>query len=139
MTVQSPRFPTICRATLLRAADGRVVIRPLSTEYEISFELPKSVACPVEAGHRIEGSIHARAQKMHLAQAGGEFIEPLVGSPRIVQGKIRQIDVAANALLIEAIIPMWMTLAEGQSASSMALGTLVNFYVEPGAIFQPKA
>ncbi len=139
MTVQSPRFPTTCRATLLGASDGRVVIRPPSTEYALTFDLPAGIACPVAVGSRIAGKISARAQKMHFAHAGGEFVEPLVGSPRIVQGKIREVDAARNALLIEAIVPMWMSLAEGQRACDMELGALMNFYVEPGATFQPIA
>ena len=137
MTVQSPIFPTICRATLLSAADGRVVLRPAATEYALIFDLPAGIACPVEIGQRITGSVHARAQKMHVATGGGEFIEPLIGHPRIVQGKVRQSDAAANALLIEAVVPMWMTVAAGQSASDMPIGALVNFYVESGAIFRP--
>ncbi len=137
MTVESPRFPTICRAELLRAAGGCIVIRPVSTEYALTFDLPAKTACPVAVGSRIEGNIRARAQKMHHAHGGGEFIEPLIGSPRIVQGKIREIDLAGNALLIEAIVPMWVSLTASQAAAEMELGALMNFYVESGATFQP--
>ena len=90
-------------------------------------------------GKRLQGTIHARAQKMHRATAGGQFIEPVSGHPRIVQGRILEIDSAGNRVLLQAVVPMWVALDPLQETSAFAAGDFVNFYMESGVTFAPTA
>ncbi len=107
-----------------------------------SFGIPHSnyvlqlMAPPGDAG-KVQGRIQARALKMHLAQGGGVFIEPLQGAPRIVQGRVLATDAVTNRVLANVVVPMWISVPEGQAASAFRHGDLVNFYVESGARLEP--
>jgi hypothetical protein len=87
----------------------------------------------------VSGVVSGRAQKLHRAHAGGEFIEPVEGHPRIVQGRVRETDPTGNRLLLQAVVPMWITLSADQSARSFMPGDIVNFYMESGVVFTPQA
>ena len=78
---------------------------------------------------------------MHRADAGGRFIEPVHGQPRIVQGTVSRVDAANDRLLMDIVIPMWITVetgVTGQSASDFQTGELLNFYLESGTRFVPE-
>jgi hypothetical protein len=75
---------------------------------------------------------------MHRTGAGGNFIEPLDGRPRIVQGTVLAIDPAADEVLMDLVVPIRLEMFEGQSASEFATGEMVNFYMHPGATFTPE-
>ena len=87
-------------------------------------------------GKRIEGYIQATALRMHAAQAGGRFVEPMWGAPRIVSGVVRTVDEVKNRLLVDVSVPMWVTVADGQQATDFAEGQMVNFYVTSGTSFE---
>jgi len=129
--------PAVCHARLEEASPEGFVISVPHTEYLLRLHQKGHTA--VAPGKRIEGVITGQAQKFHRASAGGEFIEPVEGHPRIVQGRIRAVDAAANRVLLQAVVPMWVTPAAGQSARDFAAGDFVNFYMESGVTFAPKA
>lgn len=130
--------PDVCRAILEAKSDGEVVLSLPGTSYRLHLKPTVSAAAiTTEIGKRIRGVVRGKAQRMHLAAAGGRFIEPVYGHPRIVQGTVLAVDTAANRLLIEMVIPAWLDVAEGQKASEFAPGTLVNMYVESGMTFTP--
>ena len=84
--------------------------------------------------------IEARALKLHRASAGGRFIEPVHGRPRIVQGTVYEVDLARDRLLMDVVVPMWVTVetaVTGQAASEFSQGDLLNFYVESDISFTP--
>ena len=83
--------------------------------------------------------IHGKALKINVAHAGGQFIEPVLGHPRIVNGTVIAVDPAENRLLAQVVVPMWVDVAEGQSARDFATGQLVNFYFASGVSFTPVA
>ena len=133
--------PAICHARLEESptdgsGGGGFVISVPGTDYMLRLHLkgPTGVA----VGKRIAGVITGNAQKIHRAQAGGEFIEPVEGHPRIVQGRIRAIDAEGNRVLVHAVVPMWVTPAAGQSARDFHAGDFVNFYMESGVTFAPQ-
>jgi hypothetical protein len=118
-------------------ASPKFVLSVPGTDYLLDLVAAGATATPV--GKRLTGTISARAQKFHRATAGGEFIEPVEGHPRIVQGRIREVDLAGNRVLLHAVVPMWISLERGQSAASFHPGDFVNFYMESGATFAPTA
>ena len=60
-------------------------------------------------------------------------------SPRIVNGVVIATDPAQNRLLAQVVVPMWVDVAEGQSARDFSTGQLVNFYFASGVSFTPIA
>ena len=132
--------PDVCRAVLEQKSDEQIVLSIPGSSYRLTFRptvAASAIATP--EGKRIRGIVEGKAQRMHVASAGGRFIEPVNGHPRIVQGTILAVDGAKNRLLVEMVIPAWLTLAAGQSASEFAAGQLVNMYVASGMTFTPVA
>ena len=128
--------PSVCTVRLEESGPEGFVVSVPHTEYMLRLHLKGSAHAAV--GKRIRGVISGTAQKFHRASAGGEFIEPVEGHPRIVQGRIRAVDAAANRVLLQAVVPMWVSIAAGQSASEFHAGDFVNFYMESGVSFAPK-
>jgi hypothetical protein len=119
------------------ASDEVVVLSIPATDYELhlSFNVDSAAVRP----GRARGTIHARALRMHRATAGGRFIEPIQGTPRIVQGAVRRVDGSRGRVLIDAAVPMWVSPPPAQDLDDLKPGELVNFYVESGAAFVPEA
>lgn len=118
----------------------QIVVSIPGTSYRLHLT-PTVPASSIGAadGKRMKGIVRGKAQRMHLASAGGRFIEPVYGHPRIVQGTVLSIDPEHNRVLVQMVIPAWLDLAEGQKASEFAAGQLVNMYVESGMTFTPVA
>lgn len=132
--------PDVCRLVLEQKSDDQVVMSVPGTSYRLQFRptVPASAIATAE-GKRIRGIVRGKAQRMHAAHAGGRFIEPVSGQPRIVQGTVIAVDGGNNRLLIEMVIPAWLDVEPGQKASEFAVGQMVNMYVESGMTFTPVA
>ncbi len=129
---------TLARGILESLTDEQMVFAVPHTEYKLHLtptvpagEFSKYV------GKRISGVIEAVALRIHPAQAGGCFIEPIWGAPRIIAGKVCSVDEAERRVLVDAGVPMWVTAPEGQDLSALVEGQLVNFYVQSGTSFRP--
>ena len=116
-------------------ADSGVFAVP-GTGYRLTLQVPEGFNAPI--GRRIRGRVRGRALRMHRTGAGGNFIEPLDGRPRIVQGTVLAIDLAADEVLMDLVVPIRLEMFEGQSASEFSTGEMVNFYMHPGATFTPE-
>ena len=126
-------------------AEGVVVLGVHGSDYRLelvstvdaeSFPEPRS-----QRNRRIHGVIEARALKLHRASAGGRFIEPVHGRPRILQGTVYEVDLANDRLLMDVVVPMWVTVETeitGQAACEFSQGDLLNFYVESDISFTPR-
>lgn len=128
---------TVATVRLEEAGRDRIVVSVPGTEYELALVPTGTTGTPV--GKRLRGTISGRAQKLHRANAGGEFLEPVHGHPRIVQGRIREVDAAGGRLLVQAVVPMWIEPVAGQSARDFRAGEMVNFYMESGVAFAPES
>lgn len=130
----------LARVRVERASDEQVVLSIPGSQYCLHLKPGASLAAfPTEPGRRASGVIHGKALRMHRASAGGTFIEPIEGHPRIVQGRVVAADLERNRLLIQVVIPIWLDVCEGQLASDFQTGDLVNFYAESGMTFTPRA
>lgn len=127
----------LVRGVLESANGSEITISIPGTEYRLRFA--QGGATAVHPGKRIKGHIHAKALRMHKADAGGGFIEPIMGQPRIVQGVVRGVDQASNRLLCDVVVPMWVEPFDGQQATEFTAGDMVNFYVQSGITFTPVA
>ncbi|MBX3355336.1 MAG: hypothetical protein KF724_06530 [Phycisphaeraceae bacterium] len=129
----------LARVRVDSASDELVVLSVPGSEYRLHLKPGAPLAAfPGEPGRRVEGVINGRALRMHRASAGGAFIEPIEGHPRIVQGRVLAGDLERNRLLVRAAVPIWFDLCEGQLASDFQTGDLVNFYAESGTTFTPR-
>ncbi|MEY3022229.1 MAG: hypothetical protein RIS86_1427 [Planctomycetota bacterium] len=128
---------TAATLRLVRADADRIVLSVPGTGYEL--DLVPAGTTSVAPGKRLRGTLSGRAQKLHRSSAGGEFIEPVQGHPRIVQGRVRAVDAGGGRLLVQAVVPMWIEPAAGQSAGEFRPGEIVNFYMESGVAFAPEA
>ena len=127
----------ITRAVLQHMDGDKIILAIPSTDYQIHLMCSGNTATQV--GKRIQGVINIKALRMHKASAGGSFIEPIYGHPRVVQGRVLAIDLAKNRLLCEVVVPMWVEPFDGQSAADFNAGDMVNFYAQSGATFTPVA
>ena len=126
----------IAHGRLIALEGDHIVFEPDHSSYQLHL-VPTS---PIQAdvGKRLVGIIEGRALQVSVARAGGTFLEPLWGPPRIVQGRVRAVDAAGNRLLIVAATPMWVRLGDiGQAASGLVPGQMVNFYMQSGTTFTP--
>ena len=126
------------RGILESCNDDRIVLGLPGTEYHLHLT-PAVPAATIRTpiGKRIKGTIHAKALRIFKASGGGTFIEPLDGAPRIVAGRVLQVDQANRRVLVDVAVPMWMTL-EGQRSDMFSVGDMVNCYVESGTRFTPQ-
>lgn len=85
---------------------ARIRIAPPGSAYRIELVLDGDAsALSGRVGKRISGTVRGRALRAWHATAGGCFIEPVWGMPRIVQGRVLAVDVQANAVLIDLTVP----------------------------------
>jgi hypothetical protein len=132
----SQTLPEIAEFKLVSLDAGFGIFAVPGTGYRLTLEVPEGFDAPI--GRRIRGRVRGRALRMHRTGAGGNFIEPLDGRPRIVQGTVLAIDPAADEVLMDLVVPIRLEMFEGQSASEFATGEMVNFYMHPGATFTPE-
>ncbi len=74
---------------VIRVGDGFVVFNPIDTNYELKLVCAKYTGptdVPVEVHVAVTG------RKLWTIGGGGNFVAPIFGPPRIVQGRIKYID-----------------------------------------------
>ncbi len=135
----SPDPRSIARIVVDSVEDDRVIVCLPGTDYRLEFRVTAADAASLEAGKRARGTIEATALKIHAAAGGGQFIEPVDGAPRIVAGRVLDVDPVNGKVLVDVSIPMWVTAAEAEDLNQCRTGELVNFYVESGSTFSPVA
>lgn len=109
-----------------------------NTSYELHL-IPVG-AIRAAAGKRIIGTIRADAKRLDTVKTGGRFIEPVYGRPRRVQGSVVAIDTAANAVVVDASVPIHCRLTDQrQKAADFQPGQFVSCDVLDGAKFEERA
>ena len=114
--------------------DGEhLVLAPSGNAYELTFVTRGTSSAGV--GDRISGHVEAEALTIHAADAGGRFIEPVQGQPRIVAGTIASIDAATSRVLLDSVVPMTLHVRAHSDLAQCVEGGFVNCHVESGAVF----
>lgn len=123
----------------LKAARGTsVIFVPEGMTYELELQVRgEPVTGPLD--EPIEGLIHLQARKMMTVPSGGNFVVPIFGPPRIVQGRVRYLD--ERVLVVHAGVNVIVALPAEDSALDLAVGPvapnrMVNATVMPGAAFE---
>lgn len=117
---------------------GKVVLLPSGTTYEL--HLQTSASLPV--GNLVRGMVNLVGRKVWTVSAGGGFITPILGEPRVIQGRILAVE--GNRILVQAGTVVSIDLPQGKSAMDLKNGPLtpgvmVNATIKPGASFSPAA
>jgi hypothetical protein len=125
-------FPA--RGKVILVEDSFVVFAPANTNYEIKLATARRFNGPVNA--MIEASITASTRKLWTVSSGGNFIAPIFGPPRIIQGRIKFLD--QTSMVVHGGVNVTVKLppldsAYDLSAGALSLGTLVNAALLPGA------
>jgi hypothetical protein len=81
--------------------NGQVTLRVPGFNYANSFVLSGTAPAALAPGIRVRGTIHAPAWKVDRVELGGNYVEPLAGRPRRMQGTIVAVNPAANELTVQ--------------------------------------
>lgn len=118
---------------VLRTLDGTVVFNPAGTNYEMHLAAAKYDG---PLNRPVKCLIRVVARKVYTVPSGGNFLTPLFGPPRMVQGLVKAAD--DRALVVQAGCPIHVSLPGDDDAIDLdqgpiAVGRMVNVVCEPGA------
>jgi hypothetical protein len=118
--------------------NGVAIFSPTGTNYELhlaagSYDGPLNV--PVKAVIRV------MARKIWTVPSGGNFIAPILGTPRTIQGRVRALD--QRSMIVQAGTPIVVEFPSNDSAFDLAnggisVGVMVNVVAQPGARIEIK-
>ena len=99
-----------------------------NANYKNSFKLAGVPGSSLPApGHPVRGKILAPAWKAESVELGGNYVEPLYGRPRRMQGTILSIDAASNELTVQVGYEVTVKLPEKYKAESFAVGDRIGW------------
>jgi hypothetical protein len=128
-------FPA--RGQVIEARNNTIVFQPQGTTYQMHLltEEPYAGTLHVPVNARIRVS----ARKIYTVPSGGNFVQPIFGPPRIVQGRVKFID--DSSIIVHAGVAFVVDLPGADSAIDLTegqirVGHIVNAVVLPGATFE---
>jgi hypothetical protein len=125
-------FPTTGKVTAVKD-DGIVLFVPRGTTYEMHLKL---VGAAPPIGTPVDALIHVNARKVWTVPSGGNFLVPIMGPTKIVQGQVRYCD--EKQLVVKAGANVIVNLPTAETAVDLpngpiAVGQMVNVTALPGA------
>lgn len=134
--------PKLARGVLVARTDATatkpamVTLAIPNTSYELHLV---AVGTPIaKPTKRSIGRISARARRIDVVTTGGQYIEPVMGRPRRVQGTV--IAMEGSAIVVDAGVPIHCTPNDPRQKSGDFLpGDLVSFDVLDGATFEERS
>jgi hypothetical protein len=129
---------TPARGKLTTVDGNTVTFNPGNTTYQLQLT-NVGKPCTGYIGSSIRGLIRVSARRIWTVSSGGNFIAPITGHPRTLQGRVVGID--GNTLTVNAAVPVLITLPDQDTAIDLtygpiAVGAMVNVVVLPGASFE---
>ncbi len=106
--------------------DGHVTLNIPGTNYENTFKVV-TTGQPLTAGEHIRGTIHAPAWKAETVSAGGNYVEPLMGRPRRMQGTVLAADTATNELTVHVGYDVIVKLPDKYRVYQFPVGTRIGW------------
>ena len=119
--------------TILAVKPGSVTFRPAGTNYQLELAIAENGAT---AGTRMRCDVRVTARKVYTVPSGGNFISPIFGPPKVVQGLVRWAD--ERWLVVHAGCPIHVELPPDDHAIDLdngpvQVGRMVNVVCLPGA------
>jgi hypothetical protein len=117
--------------------DAVVVFAPRGTSYELRLRTTTRYAGSTNTP--VDAVIRVVARKVWTVPSGGNFIAPIQGPPKIVQGRVRQAD--ERQLVVHAGATFLVDLPADEHAVDLpngpiTLGSMVNVTTLPGATIE---
>ena len=121
---------------VIEVRDGQVVFAPVGTNYELHLVAPNYGG---PTGTPVRGIVRVTARKLWTVPSGGNFINPIFGTPRTIQGLVRALD--PRQLVVQAGCPIRVDLPDSDIVYDLAngpirVGRIVNVTALPGATFE---
>jgi hypothetical protein len=130
--------PLLARGTLgevvpaTATKPGYIVLLVPNTSYQLHLQPTGPITAHI--GKRLVGTINAQARRIDVVTTGGQYVEPLFGRPRRVQGTV--IETTETAVVVDAGVPVHCTPTDRrQSPEQFKPGQLVSFDVLDGSSF----
>jgi hypothetical protein len=128
-------FPA--RGKIIRVEGNTVVFNPAGTTYEL--HLVNRGPAPVASPANINCQIGGVARKIWTMASGGNFVTPILGTPRMVQGMVRYLD--EKIAVIQAGVPFVIALPPDATSFDLingpiSPGVMINVTLMPGATFE---
>ena len=122
---------------IIAANADSVVFAPRGTTYELLLRTSGTYAGPVNTP--VDAVIRVTARKVWTVPSGGNFVAPIMGPPRIVQGRVRYGD--DRQLVVHAGAAFVIDLPASDHAVDLpngpiAVGHMVNVTALPGATIE---
>lgn len=77
------------RGKVLRTEGDCIVFQPSNTNYELHL---KAAGYNGPIGTPVDCTIRVNARKVYSVSSGGNFIQPIFGPPKIIQGRVISIE-----------------------------------------------
>jgi hypothetical protein len=127
-------FPA--RGKVIEVRGPLIVFQPTNTTYHLHLA-GASYSGPLKTP--VEILIRATARKIWTVPSGGNFIAPITGTPRTIQGRVRFIE--GQTIIVQAGTPVAITLPVNDSGidlstGALGVGSLINAMVMPGVSFE---
>jgi hypothetical protein len=121
----------LAEATLTKPAMIKFAVP--NTSYELYLQPDGAVHANV--GKRLIGIIKASARRVDVVGTGGQFVEPVFGRPRRVQGTV--VAITPEAIVVDAGVTIHLSLTDSrQNPTQFSIGQLVSCDVLDGATFR---
>ncbi len=123
---------------VLRHEAGRLVYHPIDTNYEFHLEAAGDVSLLI--GKKVRGIIRVKARKIYGVPSGGNFVQPVLGTPRIIQGRVLNLDdktltMKAGGAIFTIELPTGLDTIDLHHGA-IGVNSLVNVVALPGASFE---
>jgi hypothetical protein len=122
------------RGKVLRMDGGSVIFAPANTNYELKLSTSVKYEGPLNVV--VDVYVRGKSRKLWTVSSGGNFVSPIHGPPRIVQGHIKYLD--EKLMVLQAGFPFHVEIPMNDdccdlNAGVLSVGTLVNSTLMPGA------
>ena len=125
----------VVRGTLLESGPDRIVLGLPGTDYRLHLNVGAPITAKV--GSHLTGRIDVHARRIDVTRTGGRFIDPVYGRPRTIQGRVVETGIGNATIVVDAAVLLHVRVRPPQKASDFEVGSIVNFSVDPGAVFVP--
>ncbi|MGN6369883.1 MAG: hypothetical protein ACTHN5_16625 [Phycisphaerae bacterium] len=119
--------------------NNQITLAAPPTNYRNTFILKSENSAAVTVGERVRGTIHAPAWKVDRVDLGGNYVEPLFGRPRRMQGTILSVNAATNELTVQVGYEVTVKLPQRYKAADFLPGQRVGWDNVEIPLFEPVA
>ena len=107
--------------------NGLITLRVNGCNYVNTFAISGGLPPGLVPGARVCGTIRAPAWKVDRVEFGGNYVEPLAGRPRRMQGTILAVNGGANELTVQVGYEVVVRLPDKYKALDYQVGQRIGW------------